>query len=227
MKAGSLIFLFVSNRIKLPLSPTTISTTHANEVRRRNRPNLPVRNLDFCCCSSPPQQPVGLTGGKVAQVSFSFLIRSVSRECVQQKPATALYLVFHLVILLLCSVERRQRLRTVLTELSRGWAGNNVKRNSGKIVLCFTNRFNNRNKIATHLFGNTQVWALLCNYIKSIVTLEAKIRQMAKWTYRVLLIKGIEEGKRLKKRQNWATTKVQRRLGSDKIIFKCLVCMSK
>ncbi len=84
MKAGSLIFLFVSNRIKLPLSPTTISTTHANEVRRRNRPNLPVRNLDFCCSSSPPQQQVDLTGGKVAQVSFSFLIRSVSRECVQQ-----------------------------------------------------------------------------------------------------------------------------------------------
>ena len=69
MKAGSLVFLFVSNRIKLPLSPTTISTTHANEVRRRNI--KPTGTKPRLLQSFPPQQQVGLTGGKVAQVSLS------------------------------------------------------------------------------------------------------------------------------------------------------------
>ena len=136
MKAGSLIFLFVSNRIKLPLSPTTISTTHTHSRKRSitskvETPNLPVRNLDFW----HPQQQVGLTSWREGKLLKSlFPIHSVNRVCVcvlKQETALYLFLFFHslflfyscfffpLRFLLLCSVERRRRLRTVLIVLSR------------------------------------------------------------------------------------------------------------
>ncbi len=161
MKAGSLIFLFVSNRIKLPLSPTTISTTHANEVRRRNKPNLPVRNLDLC---SPPQQQVGLTGGKVAQVSL-FLIRSVSRECVQQnqQPLSILFSTSLFFCVQLKDDRDCEQFSPNYRAAGPARTWKRIRENSFVLHASFQQPKQNCN---THLFGNTQVWALLCNYIK-------------------------------------------------------------
>lgn len=49
MKAGSLIFLFVSNRIKLPPISQLLSPPHTHTLTQTKynveTPNLPVRNL--------------------------------------------------------------------------------------------------------------------------------------------------------------------------------------